>query len=431
MPAHAQTLLKALDGNPEHSIRWNSKTNPPLGLDPVPWNKHGFYLRDRPVYAADPLWHAGAYYVQEASSMLLAEVIKQIKAQLTSHMHVLDLSAAPGGKTTLLDQELPIDALIIANEIIPKRAHILRENVLRWGSDRIRVTHNSPTEIGQLGENFQFILVDAPCSGEGMFRKDDMARTEWTPESGDLCSVRQTAILKDIWPALVPGGFLLYSTCTFDYKENLDAWRELNAHVVPLSFPNEWGIERIGNENQFGYQCYPDQVRGEGFFFTLLKKPGDLEDIPEKSALLHQKPEVDWLQQHIRTTAHGNKLFGSNMNLWQYLSPPLNRLNYVLRETPIAQKKGSEWRPETPLAWSKTIDCDFPEVELSRDQALEYLHGQDVRVEAHKPGYVVLTYRAVRLGFGKQVKGRINNGYQKSFRLRKSPNDLKHLPLPW
>lgn len=363
--------------------------------------------------------------------MLIAEVIKQIKPLLPIHLTALDLSAAPGGKTTLLDQELPKDALIIANEIIPKRAHILRENVLRWGSDRIRVTNNAPADIGQLGENFQFILVDAPCSGEGMFRKDDIARTEWTPESGELCSARQTDILNDIWPALAPGGFLLYSTCTFDTKENLDSWRELNAQVVPLSFPIGWGLERIGDEAHFGYQCFPDQVRGEGFFFTLLQKPGELEEVPEKSAPLHQNPEVDWLPEHIRTTAHGDKLFGSNHNLWQYLSPALNTLNYVLREIPIAQKKGSEWRPETPLAWSKTFETDFPQVELSREQALEYLHGQDLRMDAHTPGYVVLTYRAVRLGFGKQVKGRINNGYQKSFRLRKSPNDLKHETLPW
>jgi 16S rRNA (cytosine1407-C5)-methyltransferase len=363
--------------------------------------------------------------------MLIAHAIKAIKDNLPKNSIALDLCAAPGGKSTLLDQELPPESLIIANEIIPKRAHILRENVLRWGSHRIRVTNNHPAEIGRLESTFQFILVDAPCSGEGMFRKDEVARTEWTIESGALCSARQSEILEDIWPALAPGGYLLYSTCTFDRLENLDAWENLDAEVINLKLPESWGVEKIGRPNQFGYQCFPDRVKGEGFFFTLLKKPGSSENTEGSAISIQNKQVLPWLSPEIQTTVFGDKLFGS---LAMFNSPEMRKvkqLNYLLRETPIAVKKGNDWKPETPLAWSKSLPLSLPEFELTRDEALEYLHGQDIRNDFGVRGYVVLTYRAVRLGFGKQVNGRVNNLYAKSFRLRKSPNELKGLPLPW
>ncbi len=431
VPDSALSIENALKESPVSSVRWNNKIPPPSNLDRIPWNEHGFYLGERPVFASDPLWHAGAYYVQEASSMLIAHAIKAIKNDLPKNSIVLDLCAAPGGKSTLLDQELPAESVIIANEIIPKRAHILRENVLRWGSHRMRVTNNHPADLGRLEETFQFILVDAPCSGEGMFRKDEVARTEWTPDSGALCSARQTEILKDIWPALAPGGYLLYSTCTFDTQENLDSWKSLKAEVIELQIPDAWGVEKMGDNDRFGYQCYPDRVKGEGFFFTLLKKPGSLQE-PETSApSSEQKQILPWLSPEIQTTVYGDKLFGSLAMFDSRELRQVKPLNYLLRETPIAVKKGNDWKPETPLAWSKSLRISLPEVELTRDESLDYLHGQDIRKDFGTHGYVALTYRAVKLGFGKQVKGRINNLYAKSFRLRKSPNELKSLPLPW
>ncbi|QTN39284.1 rRNA methyltransferase [Cryomorphaceae bacterium] len=412
-PLRATNLLKSLDEDPTLSIRWNSWKRPAPDLEPVAWSSHGYYLDHRPVFAADPWWHAGVYYVQEPSSMLLEQALLHLGAILPESAHALDLSAAPGGKTLLLDQCLPDSHYITANEIIPKRASILKENVLRWGSPRIAVTNNAPEHFTPHEETFDLVVVDAPCSGEGMFRKDETARKEWTPESGQQCSTRQSQILDDVWPALKPGGFLLYSTCTFDPAENLDAWSHLNARVLEVPLNRDWGIERIGNAERFGYQCYTDQVRGEGFFFTLLQKPGTLVSSDVRSST--GAPEVPWA---LKATQTPREVL-------------LNGIRYISKGPQLSEEKGGELRPTTEAVWSRACRVDLPHIELDRDQALSYLHGGDLRIEATDPGMVVLAYRDVPLGMGKQVRGRINNGYPKGYRLRKHPSSLEAGALPW
>lgn len=442
-PLRADAIASSLNGEPSLSIRWNTHKAPlPTGLSQVPWSKTGFYLHERPTFAADPWWHAGVYYVQEASSMMLEQAVQQIIPDLPESLTALDLSAAPGGKTLLLDQCLPDDSLIVSNEIIPKRAQILRENVLKWGSMKIAVTNNAPSDFTEQEQVFDLILVDAPCSGEGMFRKDDTARSEWTPESGAMCSARQSDILNDIWPTLSAGGYLIYSTCTFDRSENLDAWAHLDAEQVEIELDPSWGVERIEKEGRFGYQCFTDKVKGEGFFFTVLKKTGESmrSEVLVDPALSY--PEVPWVNGPFDSSPDesSSRIYvtstrSNSMSIHRFRTKESGLDLYplkVIHDGPIiAERKGHEWRPTTEVVWSEAYNGLLPRIELELPSALDYLHGMDIRKDLAEPGYVVLTYRDVPIGVGKQVKGRINNAYPKPFRLRKHPSTLELTPLPW
>ena len=266
----ARRLLESLACEPELSVRINPfkitlaalRTHfGPLAGDSVPWAAdEGFYLSGRPSFTSDPLFHAGAYYVQEASSMYVGRLFEQALSQLgrRTGLRVLDLCAAPGGKTTQLLSHLDETSLLVANEVVPSRATVLADNVARWGCANVAVTHSDPSAFAGLAGFFDVAVVDAPCSGEGMFRKDPRAASEWSPGAVRHCAARQRRILGDMWPSLAPGGFLIYSTCTFNRQENEDnvAWlcSELGAGLVGMR------------------HFYPGEDRGEGFFAALVRK---------------------------------------------------------------------------------------------------------------------------------------------------------------
>ena len=216
----ARLLLDALDGDPVVSVRYNPyKTTSKPALEPVPWSRYGFYLTERPSFTLDPSLHGGAYYVQEASSMFLEAVFGAI-ADSEAPLRILDLCAAPGGKTTLLSSLAGPESLIVANEPVRARAAVLSDNVRRWGIGNVVVTSADPARFAPFGHYFDLILVDAPCSGEGMFRKDRESRRQWSESGAELCAARQRRILGEAWDALRPGGALIYSTCTFNPAEN-------------------------------------------------------------------------------------------------------------------------------------------------------------------------------------------------------------------
>ncbi|MGI8893198.1 MAG: methyltransferase RsmF C-terminal domain-like protein, partial [Bacteroidia bacterium] len=234
----AVELIKSFSTTPPVSIRINPFKNyfPPENSGKVPWCDTGFYLPVRPVFTLDPSFHAGAYYVQEASSMFLEQAIKQITKK-EEPVKVLDISAAPGGKSTHLLSLLPKNSLLVANEVIRSRAGILKENIIKWGVPNVIVTSSDPERFSDLKSFFDIILVDAPCSGEGLFRKDANAIKEWSQENVNLCHQRQKRILNNVWTALRPGGYLIYSTCTYQTKENenqlIKFVHENNAETVP------------------------------------------------------------------------------------------------------------------------------------------------------------------------------------------------------
>lgn len=266
----AEKLLAALEQEAEISVRVNPfklslaalRTHfGALAGDPVAWApEEGFYLRQRPVFTLDPLFHAGAYYVQEASSMYVGCLFDMALAALgrSTDLKVLDLCAAPGGKTTQLLSHIDDTSLLVANEIVPARATVLAENVARWGCSNVAVTQSDPSAFTALRGFFDVVVVDAPCSGEGMFRKDARAVAEWSPEHVRLCAARQRRILGDVWPALREGAFLIYSTCTFNSLEN-----EENV---------AWICGQLGGTCRAQRHFWPGEDRGEGFFAALIRK---------------------------------------------------------------------------------------------------------------------------------------------------------------
>ena len=269
-------FVDALTQETPVSIRVNPRKNAldTTGLEPVPWCVEGFYLPERPNFTLDPLFQGGAYYVQEASSMLLAEVLRQT-VRLGQPIRALDLCGAPGGKSTLLASMLHSDSLLLTNEVIRSRVSVLRENVDKWGYPNVAVSNHDPEDFGKLTGFFDLILVDAPCSGEGLFRKDPAAVNQWSEEAVQICSARQQRILTAAAPLLDQGGMLIYSTCTYNDIENQDNVRFLMANGfvnIPLDLPADWHIAEKWVDNAVGYQCYPHNVQGEGFFISVFKK---------------------------------------------------------------------------------------------------------------------------------------------------------------
>lgn len=265
-------LLEALDTDPPTAIRMNpAKTSADFAeAQSIPWSANGHLLRERPVFTLDPLFHAGCYYPQEAGSQMLDAVLRQLA--LPEDPVVLDLCAAPGGKSTLIAAFLGKKGLLVANEVIQPRSRILRENMLKWGSPNVLVTNNDPADFGQLGAVFDCIVIDAPCSGEGMFRKDPAARSEWSPANVHLCSARQKRIVMDVWESLHPGGYAVYSTCTFNAEENEQNVRwmaeETGAEIVGFTLPA--GKSGRGGT---GWYALPGITETEGFYIAVLRKP--------------------------------------------------------------------------------------------------------------------------------------------------------------
>jgi 16S rRNA C967 or C1407 C5-methylase (RsmB/RsmF family) len=243
----------------------------------IPWSTFGYYLKERPSFTKDPLFHAGAYYVQEASSMFLEQALQQT-VDLNNSIKVLDLCAAPGGKSTLIQSLISKDSLLVSNEVIKTRVNVLAENITKWGAANVVVTNNDPRDFQRLDSYFDVIVVDAPCSGSGLFRKDPDAIREWSLDNVELCSQRQQRILADVKEALKQDGILIYSTCSYSRaeNENIAEWliTENGFEAIQLQVKPEWNIvETITYEtNAFGYRFYPDKVKGEGFFIAAFKK---------------------------------------------------------------------------------------------------------------------------------------------------------------
>lgn len=375
--ATADALCCALDTTePEVSIRLNPRKisaeevlNHHPDFEPVPWCPNAFYLPDRPAFTFDPLLHAGAYYVQEAASMYVAKALQNLPlTEESEEVLALDLCAAPGGKSTLLQSLLPEGSLLICNEPIAKRAQILSENMQKWmaglseEAPQVIVTQNYPAEFGTLTGHVDVLLTDVPCSGEGMFRKDEVARQEWSLENVAMCQKRQREILQDIWHVLKPGGLLIYSTCTFNRHEDEDNAR--------------WICEELGGELLMERHFLPGRDRGEGFYVAVIKTspPAHLRGKGRKDGYLLCRGEVD------------KKLSGLHILYDSSLPSPL---------------RGIEGEA----------------VELSYNEALQYLRHEALRVEAPR-GPVTLCYRGLVLGPGKGVGNRINNLYPEAWRIR-------------
>ncbi|TFH33337.1 MAG: rRNA methyltransferase [Bacteroidia bacterium] len=423
-------LFEALQSEKGTSIRVNP-AKPFMSVDlyrKVEWCSTGYYLPERPQFTLDPHFHAGAYYVQESSSMFLEEVFRQVAGD-NRNLNILDLCGAPGGKATHLASIAGPGSLVVTNEVVRQRAAVLAENISKWGTGNVMVTSNDPARFSQLPGFFDILVVDAPCSGEGMFRKNEVVN-EWSLANTRLCSERQKRILIDSWDSLKGGGLLIYSTCTFNPEENERniGWLhdKKGAESVRLEINPDWGIAEIEYRGIYGYGFYPGRVRGEGFFITVCRKPDETGYKPAGSGRI--KTNISGKDRSIAgewTSADPSGLFRLD-NLLIYSATGLNilsilksRLNIVKAGTAIATVKGSSYIPGHELALSTLLRREaFPVISVNLEEALGYLRRETLSFNSDAPGWNLVDYEGSVAGFVKNIGSRFNNYYPQEWRIR-------------
>ena len=421
------------------SIRFNPKKHTAHNtqqttLQKIPWSTQGYYLPERPSFTSDPLFHSGAYYVQEASSMFLEEAIKQT-CDLDQPLRVLDLCAAPGGKSTLIQSIISANSLLVSNEIIKTRVNILSENITKWGAANVVVTNNDPKDFQRLPEFFDLIVVDAPCSGSGLFRKDPDAIDEWSLNNVTLCSQRQQRILSDILPVLKPGGILIYSTCSYSDAEDEEIGDWLLSGIedplsgIRLQIKSEWNIVETSSlkHGSYGYRFYPDKLKGEGFFIAAFKKSGTVTDekngrSKNKLPLLN-KTEVEIIEPYF------NSITDLSFFKWQeeiiaipsFLQDDVLRLQSSLYLKKAGVKIGTVIRneliPDHEFALSGLVADSVASITVDHETALQYLRRQDMTIDTHFKGWALVKFQHATLGWVKILPNRINNYYPKSWRI--------------
>ena len=372
--------MEAFDEEAPVSIRLNPQTlgDGSCAFERVPWCKEGYYLEGRPQFTFDPLFHAGCYYVQEAASMFIVHVLRQYVHETVEG---LDMCAAPGGKSTAMLSVLPEGSTLVSNEPIPTRAQILLENITKWGAKNCIVTNNYPRDFKKAKAKFDLILCDVPCSGEGMFRKDPATIGEWSLQNVEKCWRLQREIVADAWECLNPGGILIYSTCTFNIKENEEnvRWIIDTYEAEPIDIPTEpsWGItgSLLEDFDAPVYRFIPGITRSEGLFVCVLRKSGEWKVESGKRILK-------------------------------------NKLSSPLKELSAAEQFSFLFPPSS-----------F-HIDLSYAEALKYLRGEALVLPPDTPrGLITVTYKGVSLGPVKNIGNRANNLYPKPWRIKTT-----HLP---
>ena len=438
-------LCAALDGAPEVSVRLNGAkcggaAVPAVvardGAERVPWCAQGYYLAERPQFTFDTDFHAGTYYVQEASSQFVGHLLRDVR---TRGARILDLCAAPGGKTTLYASLAGPEGLVVANEIDRKRAQVLADNVRKWGTGNVAVTCCEPGRMADFAGWFDVVAVDAPCSGEGMFRKDEGARAAWSEGNVRLCAARQEEILRAAWRLLKPGGTLIYSTCTFNREENEGSLERLSAEAgdeavacAEIAADEAWGIVcgRVGAFRTFRF--YPHRARGEGFFASVVRKAEDAAcrvrlprgrrqpiaavDRATASELRRWVREPDAM----RFGAVADTCYGWYEAQAEAVATLSAALPVIYSGVALGQLFKGRLKPDPALAFFAGLDRGAAAVaELDEEQALRYLRRQEVAPAAFAEGMNLVAARGRALGFAKRIGGRVNNLYPQSLRILK------------
>ncbi|MEJ8818729.1 methyltransferase RsmF C-terminal domain-like protein [Lacibacter sp. H407] len=395
----------------------------------VPWSSSGYYLSQRPSFTLDPLLHAGAYYVQEASSMFLEQALKQ-SVDLTQPLLVLDLCAAPGGKSTLLQSIISNESLLVSNEVIQTRVNILKENIIKWGAGNVMVTNNDPGSFSKLHGLFDVLVIDAPCSGSGLFRRDAEAIKEWSEDNVQLCSQRQQRILADAWNCLKEDGVLIYSTCSYSSEEDEEIldWIETNCKVesIKLEVEEEWSIDEVeSTAGAYGYRFWPYKVKGEGFFIAAFRKKEspDALRLKIKNTQLASKQEaviaVNWLKKK-----EGLTFIKQGQNIAAIPSQWNETIQYLMQELKVRYAgvelgtiAKNDLLPEHALAVSTILKDDVVKVELTLEQSLDYLRKNEINIDSPHKGWALAVYNNFPLGWMKLLGNRINNYYPKEWRI--------------
>ena len=433
LASEGNAFLASLEADPPVSIRINPEKKILAGDEKIPWCSTGFYLTKRPSFTLDPLFHAGCYYVQDASSMFLEQVFQQL-GLTEKKLLVLDACAAPGGKSTHLASLMSKDSMLVSNEVIGSRIPPLRENLVKWGSPNLLITNNDPSAFTPFENLFDVILVDAPCSGEGLFRKDHDALEQWSELNCEINAARQQRILTSLLPALKPGGLLIYSTCTFNPKENEENVKWLLEYekmdCQEFETKEDWGIKNIKDKNCNAYAFLPHRTKGEGLFISVLRKKeenfaplklkvkskafgapagkfshinswinnenGNFSIVQKDNLVFIQHkdwlPEIEFISQHARAVHSG---------------------------TCMAELKGDKAIPAHELAMSILLKKNiFPQVEVDAADALHYLRKEEFKTGPLEKGYALITHQGYPLGFINFIGTRFNNYYPHAWRIR-------------
>lgn len=437
--AHNQQPATSIRINP---AKWSDNYSHLLSVDNhqrVSWSSQGFYLDQRPSFTLDPLFHAGVYYVQEASSMFLEQALKQT-ADLSKPLKILDLCAAPGGKSTLIQSLISNDSILVSNEVIRSRSSVLEENLSKWGAHNVIITNNDPAIFQRLEDYFDVIVVDAPCSGSGLFRKDPAAIDEWSEDNVQLCSHRQQRILADVYPALKKGGILIYSTCSYSEEENeyIADWllESFALSSLQLSIAEGDGIVETYSKKHaaFGYRFFPGKVKGEGFFISCFRKLyGD-----EYRYRKQQKTRIGKISKSNEANVRRWLLPDTPVDLWSqgtliFAFPTvlekdllaITAADFYIRKAGvrIGSIAGKDLLPDHDLALSNLVNREVPVLQLKRDDALQYLRKEEVKTLSTGKGWTIVQYEGTNLGWIKVLSNRSNNYYPKEWRILKSGNE--------
>ena len=438
LPDEADALLAAITSTePSVAIRVNPLKAPAhsaSALRRVPWCDAGRYLAEREPFTFDVDFQSGRYYVQDASSMFIHHVLRHL---VKEPVRYLDLCAAPGGKTTTAISALPQGSMVVANEIVNARARVLCENLQKWGAPRCVVTNNAPLHFGRLSHFFDVVAADVPCSGEGMMRKDEQARRQWSPALVKQCADLQRSIIADVWDALRPGGLLIYSTCTYNTLENeqMLAWmvHEYGAEPVAVPVPEQWHIHPAIEGNLPCYRFMPHRTEGEGLFMAVLRKP----EAPRKEVRLKKakatKAKPLPVPKDVRFRLKDADHFGFSVVNDEVVAVPADMapimpafadLNVMHMGVNVGAIKGKNCVPSHSLALSSALNpAAFPTCEVDYLAAMAFLRGEALSLPQAPRGYVLLTYHSQPIGFVNNLGNRANNLYPKAWRVLST-----HLP---
>jgi 16S rRNA C967 or C1407 C5-methylase (RsmB/RsmF family)/NOL1/NOP2/fmu family ribosome biogenesis protein len=424
-------FFEALDKPSPISIRLNSKkaTDSVInGSNQVKWHTEGRYLDTRPIFTLDPLFQGGAYYVQEASSMFLKEVFSQIENR-KEPIKVLDMCAAPGGKSSLIADLLGPEDILVVNEAIKSRISILKENLQKWGYENVIYVNQDPETFADLEGFFDVVLVDAPCSGEGLFRKDPDAANHWSTEAVKMCSLRQQRILSAAAMLVKKEGVLIYSTCTYNPSENQENvnWlcRTLDFEKIDIKVKKEWNLSQSAE----GIQFYPHKNEGEGFFIAAMRQNTNERNNLKARVNMHMLNfgQEDKIKPWVRPDIYEKYSFfakqdGGIVALTESLLPAYGVIFKALSKRSsgfeLGVLKGKDLVPSPSFALSSFLHNDITKVEINLETALLFFKRETFELEGAQNGWILLTYQNVNLGFVKKIDGRINNYWPTEWRVR-------------
>lgn len=445
---NALVAFSAFDSPASASVRYNPfKMSERMDGCAVPWNPHGVILKERPVFTLDPLFHAGAYYVQDSSSMFVGHVFRNMVERVGipqgRPVRVLDLCAAPGGKTTdlaaSLRERFGDGFLLVANEVMKARVGVLADNVAVWGDPNVMVTSADPHAFAALEGFFDVIVADVPCSGEGMFRKDESAQQQWSEDNVALCYARQRRIVADVWPALRQGGLFIYSTCTFNRYENDLNVEWISSELDAESLLDGDALEAAGGVlgTSHGYSLVPGLVQGEGQYCAALMKNGGScegrqtarerrQDRRQQRETAVPKGTDTLFDIPVKFRSRGDTLIAVPESLCDDLAVLEQNLHVIAAGCAAGTLKGSVMVPDADLALSIMLKKDaYPSVDLDQDTALAYLHRDAIVLPDAPKGYVIVRYGGLPLGFVKNLGNRCNSLHPQSRRIRMDINRRK------